>query len=80
MIPLTDEENEVYERQEVFHIYREEFCTDENKKNKFRNHCHYTGKFRGAVHNNRDLRYKVPKKIPIVALMLHMITISQSNN
>ena len=34
MIPLTDEENEVYERQEVFHIYREEFCTDENKKKK----------------------------------------------
>ena len=32
MIPLTDEENEVYERQEVFHICRGEFCTDENKK------------------------------------------------
>ena len=27
---------------------------------------HYTGKFRGAAHNICYLRYKVPKKIPVV--------------
>ena len=36
------------------------------KKNKVRDHCHYTGKYRGAAHNICNLRYKVPKEIPIV--------------
>ena len=67
MIPLTDEEKEFYERQEVCHMCKEEFCTDENEKNKVRDHCHYTRKFRGAAHGICNLRQKVPKKIPIVA-------------
>ena len=29
-------------------------------------HCHYTGKYRGAVHSICNLKYSVPKKIPIV--------------
>ena len=33
---------------------------------KVRDHCHYTGEYRGAVHSIRKLRYSVPKKIPIV--------------
>ena len=27
---------------------------------------HYTGKFRGAAHSICNLRYKVPKNIPVV--------------
>ena len=34
--------------------------------NKVRDHCHYTGKFRGAAHNICNFRYKIPKEIPIV--------------
>ena len=33
---------------------------------KVRDHCHYTGKFRGSAHSNCNLQYKVPKKIPVV--------------
>ena len=33
---------------------------------KVRDHCHYTGKVRGAAHNIGNLSYKVPKEIPIV--------------
>ena len=33
---------------------------------KVRDHCHYTGQFRGAAHSNCNLRYNVPKKIPII--------------
>ena len=31
-----------------------------------RDNCHYTGKFRRAAHSICNLRYKVPKNIPIV--------------
>ena len=33
---------------------------------KVRDHCHYTGKYRGAAHNNCNLSYKTPKEIPVV--------------
>ena len=36
------------------------------KHHKVRHHCHYTGKNRGAAHNICNLRYKVPKEIPVV--------------
>ena len=63
MIPLTDEEKESYENQEICHICEKEFCTDENNKkfkkmHKVRDHCHYTGKYRGAAHRNGNLNYK----------------------
>ena len=72
MIPLTDEEAEFYEEQEVCHICKKEFCNDENEKSGFklyhkvRDHCHYTRKFRGAAHSICNLKYKVPKEIPVV--------------
>ena len=40
---------------------------DDNKKfQKERDHCHYTGKYRGAAHNICNLTYKTPKEIPAV--------------
>ena len=45
-------------------IYVKRFCDDKNKKI-VRYHCYYTGKFRGA-HSVCNLRYKVPKEIPVV--------------
>ena len=36
------------------------------QQQKVRDHCHYTGKYRGAAHNICNLRYKVPKEIPVV--------------
>ena len=65
MIPLTGEETEFYEMHKVCYICEKEFSTDK-KYCKVRDHCHYTEKFRGAAHNNYNLRYKTPKKIPIV--------------
>ena len=32
---------------------------------KVRYHCHYTGEYRSATHSIRNLKYSVPKKIPI---------------
>ena len=36
------------------------------KYHKVRDHCHYTGKYRGAAHDISNLRYKIPKEIPVV--------------
>ena len=72
MIPLTNKEIKSYEKQKVCHIWEKKFCDDKNKKrehdfyHKIRDHCHYTGKFRGTAHNICNLQYKVTKKIPIV--------------
>ena len=72
MIPLTDDEIKSYEKQKACHICKEGFCYDKNKKSEYalnhkvRDHCHYTGKSRGAAHNICNLRYKVSKKISVV--------------
>ena len=68
MIPLTNQEKESNENQKICHIYEKEFSTDykDKKYHKIRGYCHYTGKDRGAAHNNCSLRYKIPKEIPPV--------------
>ena len=71
MIQLTVEENISYDEQEAHHICEGKFCTDKDDKNyknakKIKDHCHYTGKFRGAAHSKCNLNYKVPKNILII--------------
>ena len=66
MIPLTKEEKIYHNKQKICYICKKEFSNNEKKNYKVRDHCHYTGKYRGAAHNICNLRYKVPKEIPIV--------------
>ena len=33
---------------------------------KVRDHCHVTGKFRGAAHNKCNINLRLPKKLPII--------------
>ena len=63
MISLTKEEKKIHRKQKVCHIGKKGFSTnDDNKKyHKVKDHCHYTGKYRGAAHNICNLRYKIPK-------------------
>ena len=67
-IPLTKKEEKKHNKQEVCHICKKGFSTaDSNKKyQKVRDHCHYTGKYRGVAHDICNLRYKIPKEIPVV--------------
>ena len=66
-IPLTKEEKKMYREQRLCYI-RKGFSTNDNNKkyHKVKDHCYYTGKYRGAAHNICSLRYKTPKKNPLV--------------
>ena len=68
MIPLTKEEKKSYCASRRCYICKRKFSTDDSNKKyyKVRDHCHYTGKYRGAVHDICNLRCKIPKEIPVV--------------
>ena len=71
MIPLTKEENKSCKEQEAYQICKEKFFMDKDdedyiNRKKIKDHCHYTGKFRGAAHSKCNSNYKVPKDIPII--------------
>ena len=68
MIPLTKKEEKKHNKQKICYICKKEFNTDDSDKkhHKVKNHCHYTGEYRGAAHNICNLRYRIPKEIPLV--------------
>ena len=71
IIPLNQEENNSYNEQEVCYICKEKFGVDKDDKDyanrkKVKDHCNYTGKFIGPAHSICNLKYKVPKEIPII--------------
>ena len=62
-IPLTNEEYESYLNQRNCHICKTKLgrkdTTDKNYR-KVKDHCHYTGYYRGAAHIVCNLRYALP--------------------
>ncbi|KAJ4445518.1 hypothetical protein ANN_12198 [Periplaneta americana] len=64
MIPLTSEENDAYLKANICHICKKGDFIGDNYK--VRDHDHLTGKFRGAAHNECNLRYQHQHFIPIV--------------
>ena len=58
----------MHSKQKVCHICEKKFSTDDNNEtyHKVRDHCHYTGKYIGAAHDIYNLRYEIPKEIPVV--------------
>ena len=51
----------VYHNSTLFHI-----CNEELAKDRVCDHCHLSGKFRGAAHEICNLKYKVPTFFPVV--------------
>ena len=58
---LTQEEQKSFEKAVNCHI-----CSRELKKDKVRDHCHFTGQYRGAAHNKCNLMCKKPKVLPVI--------------
>jgi hypothetical protein len=63
MIPLTDSEINDYEDACICHICDKIFSLFGDVK--VRDHCHLTGKYRGAAHTTCNLHYKFQNFIPI---------------
>ena len=65
---LTKEQQESHENAKICYIWKEKFETKylkDKKDHKVRDHCYYTGEYRGAAHNICSLKYSVPKGISV---------------
>ena len=62
------EEKERFDKETKCWICKEEFKKDDDDKNKkkVRDHCHFTGRYRGAAHNKCNLNYRKPNFTPVV--------------
>ena len=58
---ITEEEKEQFDKASDCWICGEELKNDK----KVRDHCHYTGRYRGAAHNKCNLNYSKPKDVPV---------------
>ena len=58
---LSNEEREKFRIAQVCHV-----CSKPLGDDKVLDHCHITGKYRGAAHNQCNLSLKMPTKIPIM--------------
>ena len=63
MDPLTKKQWKKYKRSTKCHICYKPFMLRDPK---VRDHCHYTGFYRGPAHSLCNLRYKIPSYIPVV--------------
>ena len=63
MDPVTKKQWKKYKRSTKCHICYKPFTLEDPK---VRDHCHYTGLYRGPAHSLCNLRYKIPSYIPVV--------------
>ena len=58
---MTKQDKLMYNNFTLCHI-----CNKELGEDRVRDHCHLSGKFRGAAHEVCNLKYKVPKFFSVV--------------
>ena len=63
MIPLSIKQWKKYKKSTRYHICYKPF-TPTNRK--ARDHCHYTGLYRGPAHSLCNLMYRIPSYVPVV--------------
>ena len=60
-LKLTKEEQLSFYKSELCHI-----CNKPLLKDKVRDHCHFTGQYRGAAHNSCNLQCRKPLILPVI--------------
>ena len=65
---LTDNEEKEFQSATTCHICEEKLSRDRksNKIFKVRDHCHFTGKYSGAAHNECNLKCRKPLILPVI--------------
>ena len=58
---MTIHDKTAYDNSTFCHI-----CNEDLGKDRVRDHCHRSGKFRGAAHEVCNLKYQIPKFFPVV--------------
>ena len=58
---MTSEDEEIYNNSHICWRCKQELNTDN-----IRDHCHITGKKRGAAHSQCNLKLRIPRKLPII--------------
>ena len=69
MLPLTNEVLTSHQDAKVCYICRKRILKKLSKSisyQKVRDHCHYTGKYRGVAHGICNLKFNVSNEIPVV--------------
>ena len=62
-LKMTIDNEERYQNSQICWICNEKINHDKDKE---RDHCHITGKFRGAAHKKCNLKLKIPRKLPVI--------------
>ena len=65
-IIFVEKEKERYNEETRCCICKGEFDDKDKNKEKVKDHCHYTGRYRGAAHNECNLNYRKPDFTPVV--------------
>ena len=60
-LKLTQDEQKSFGQAKFCHI-----CNKELLKDKVRDHCHFTGQYRGAAHNSCNLQCRKPFTLPVI--------------
>ena len=58
---LTRAEQKLFDKSETCHI-----CNKDLGEDKVRDHCHFTGQYRGAAHNSCNLQCRKPLVLPVI--------------
>ena len=60
-LKMSAKEQMLFNEAKTCHI-----CSLEFKDDKVRDHCHFTGKYRGAAHNKCNLKCRKPRVLPVI--------------
>ena len=65
-IIFGEKEKERYNEETRCWICKGEFDDKDKNKEKVKDHCHYTGRYRGAAHNECNINYRNPNFTPVI--------------
>ena len=63
---MSEEEEHLFQKRNSCWICKKFINNNNNNEEKVRDHCHVTGKFRGAAHRNCNINFQLTKNIPVM--------------